>query len=91
MRRTFLLSAGVLFLLVGPVSAGERMADDAYVGTWSAANIPGFDQDTPWKNGGTVIVTAATRSQVAAFKDVKGPAGRSPRSTPSASTRPSRL
>jgi hypothetical protein len=73
LRRTILITAGVTLLLVGAVSASGRSSGDPYAGTWSVANIPGFDQNTPWKNGGTVTVTTATRSQVEAFKDVKGP------------------
>jgi hypothetical protein len=76
LRRTSLLLAGVFLLLLGAVSAsGRSSAADPYVGTWSVANIPGFDQNTPWSNGGTVTVTAATKSQVAAYKDVAAPGG----------------
>lgn len=48
------------------------MAADPYVGTWSVENIPGFgDQNTPWKNGGSITLTAASRGEVMAFHDVQ--------------------
>lgn len=65
LRRTSLLSAGVLLLLLGAVSAsGRSAADDPFVGTWSVKNVPGQNQNTPWKNGGTITITAATQAQV---------------------------
>jgi hypothetical protein len=74
LRRTILISAGVVFLLVGAVAAsGGSTAGDPYVGTWSVENRPGYDQNTPWKNGGTITVTAASRAQVEAYRNIKGP------------------
>jgi hypothetical protein len=77
LRRTILIGAGVITLLIGAVSAGGRSSGDPYAGAWSVANIPGFDQNTPWKSGGTLTVKTATESQVEAYKNVPGPGGSS--------------
>jgi hypothetical protein len=72
LRRTSLTAAGALLLLIGAVSAsGRPSADDLYIGDWKVANIPGYDQNTPWKNGGTITVTSASRAQVNAFPNAK--------------------
>jgi hypothetical protein len=72
LRRTILIGAGVVLLLVGAVSASGRSSADPYVGTWPVLNIPGVgDQDTPWRNGGTITIKAASRSDIMAYSDVE--------------------
>jgi hypothetical protein len=71
LRRTFLVgfaSAAALAVAVSAGGAPDRATADPFIGTWKVKPAAG----TPWANGGTVAVSASTRSEVKALGPPEG-------------------